>query len=294
MLETLRHVANFMPFVNRALVCVPVDLASAFAKSSTVIPLQVVIENEILAKAEIGELASMDHQSRNYLLRKNLIASSHVDAHFIMSDDDARPLKVIEKSRFLVDEQYRSYFFHDMQKWSNNQTEFDAGQIATGAVLQCLNISTLSFASHMPQIVDRALFLEAAEFFKNYATQYPLCEWGSYFNYALSRYPDRFLPPQPYATLCWPEHPLAWRPEVTPKEYLFENYTPALYTRAGVFSEESASPFDPDQSVFTSVRKIVRWRRYEISLRHPEQEKNLRRFLNPRTWINKLFRHQQR
>ena len=289
--ETLGHVAMFMPFIDKAVVCVPDDLLEQFDASASAIPLQLITEKSILSQTELGLLAKLDHQGRNYLLRKKLVAQARIEAQFIMSDDDARPLKMIEPIRYLEDGCYHRYFFYDLPKWDNNQTEFDAGQISTGAVLQYNNFPQLSHASHMPQIIDRALFLEAAQFFKEYSLDFSLCEWSTYFNYAATKYPGRFHEPQIYKTLCWPEHPLAWKPYIQANEYLFENYTPSCYSANRPF--EGLDPGVPvaEQIAKINIEKIIQWRRYSLACLHPEQSKSLLKYFNPRTWVNKFFNH---
>ncbi len=289
LLETLNHVALFMPFIDQAIACVPDAIANRLTNSA--IPLTIVTESTLLSNSESTTFQHLDHQRRNYLLRTRLIAQPEVDGCFIMSDDDARPLKTIRLERFMENQRYRNYFFYELAAWDNNQTEFDAGQISTYAVLQYCDLPQLSYASHMPQIIDKEIFLEAVGFFKEYAQNHPLCEWSTYFNYALKAYPDKFHAPQTFATLCWPEHPLAWRLMVQPENYLFENYTPSCYVDEKIFSrlENSAKNLQETQEI--SIKKIILWRQYAITCSHPEQSSGLLKYINPRTWINKLFKH---
>ena len=207
LLETLEQVTLFMPFIKQAVVCAPDHMIDQFKKPEPTLPIILVAESEILEKSQLGALKTMDHQRRNYLLRTHLARHSDLNSEFLMSDDDARPLKLLDEARYVSDGQHRNYFYYDMRRWSSNQTEFDAGQLSTCAVLEYHNLPQLSYASHMPQIINRDLFLEAADFFKVNAADQPLCEWSTYFNYALSHYPENFIAAQPYLTLCWPEHP---------------------------------------------------------------------------------------
>ena len=291
LLETLEHVALFMPFVDQAVVCAPDQLLERFKANASTIPLQTIAESSILSEAEVGQLSQLDHQRRNYLLRTRLAEHNIIDSQFIMSDDDARPLKLIELTRYFEGERYHRYFFYDLRNWNNNQTEFDAGQLSTCAVLEYLSLPQLSYASHMPQIIDRELFLEAAGFFKALFLEFSLCEWSTYFNYACSKHPERFHKTCSYMTLCWPEHTLAWKQYVQPNEYLFENYTPTCYAANRPFDGLQTGRATREQITKISIEKIIQWRRFSIACSHPEQSKSLLKYFNPRTWVNKVTKH---
>lgn len=286
--ETLEHVALFMPFIDNALVCVPDLLCEQFQKLDTAFPVLVIAESALLSNKELSGLRGLDHQRRNYLLRSRLVASADVNAEFIMSDDDARPLKSIELNQYHKNNRYRRYFFYDLAFWNSNQTEFDAGQISTCVVLEYENLEHLSYASHMPQIIDKELFIEAADFFKPHAKNHALCEWSTYFNYAACKHPDRFHEPEAFMTLCWPEHPLAWKLFIEPQAYLFENYTPSLYSGNHVFDAQWNKQKNLDEVKAINIEKLIRWRKHAIACKHPEQASSLLKYLNLRTWVNKL------
>lgn len=286
--ETLKQVALFMPFIDRALVLVPDALATRFNIESLGVPLTVIAESTILTDLELSSLAKLDHQRRNYLLRSKLLANNLVDDQFIMSDDDSRALKPVELASFVDGEKHHRYYFYDLAEWPSSQTEFDAGQHSTFALLQYQNLPHLSYASHMPQIIDKQLFLAAVEFFKDFSQDQPICEWSSYFNYAATHHPGQFYEPRPYLTLCWPEHPLAWKRYVKQTAYLFENFTPECYQRSGQFADIACEPSDPTSTAKANIEKISRWQKYSIISQHPEQEPGWTKYLHPRTWLNKL------
>jgi hypothetical protein len=295
--ETLQHIALFMPFIKAIVVCVPDKQIQAFQAITSTIPVQVVAEGAVLSDEEISSFSNLDHQRRNYLLRGRLVRSDKVDAQFIMSDDDARPLKPITLDTFIKDGRYRRYFFYDLASWDSNQTKFDAGQIATYAVLQHERLEHLSYASHMPQIIDKDLFIEAGEFFAEHQKNHPLCEWSTYFNYASEKHPQKFHQPEAYTTLCWPEHPLSWKLFVAPNDFSFENYTPSLYQNNNPFAnvlvkrkEQGAEPKEQEMGT-QNIQKIIAWREFVISQHHPDQSKSLLKFLSYKTWVNKLLRH---
>lgn len=289
--ETLVHVARFMPFVDTALVMVPDEEESQFLFDAIEsISVTMVKESSVLSDDERTLLDSLDHQRRNYLLRKRLIESSTVDSHFIMSDDDARPLKSVTPELYIKEGKHVGYYFYDLRLWRSYQTDFDAGQIATGSLLQYHNLPTLSFASHMPQIIDRDIYNEASRYFSGQDKIHPLCEWSTYFNFALSKYAQNFHPPKPYLTLCWPEHPLAWSQYVQQDDYVFENYTPSNYRHKGPFSALNGRKSD-DEVVADNLNKVILWRKHTILSKHPEQRTGIAKYLHMRTWVNKLFRN---
>lgn len=290
--ETLQFVSLFMPFVDKAIVCVPDAQKHQFLKIHTTLALEVVTESSVLTDKEAANFSNIDHQRRNYLLRSKLVQSSMIDAQFIMSDDDARPLKPISIETFIQNGRYRRYYFYDLASWDNNQTEFDAGQISTYAVLNFENLEHLSYASHMPQIIDRDLFNEASTFFHSHSTQQPLCEWSTYFNFAANKYPERFQPAEAFVTLCWPEHPLSWQYYVEPAGYSFENYTPLLYQNEGSFKNLSSVAKSHTNIVIINIEKIILWKKLTIRCLYPERTKGLAKYFRLRTWVNKLFRHQ--
>ena len=293
--DTLKYVVLLMPFIDEVLVCVPDDKVKEFEEPQTKLPITIVPESHLTIREPVSALSELDHQRRNYYLRSQLIRLELIKARFIMSDDDARPLKPISLNDFYFDGKYRSYYFYDMSSWDNNQTEFDVGQISTFATLNVKGLKSFSFASHMPQIIDRDLFLESVVYFNDYACLNPICEWSSYFNFATFFYPDRFHEPEIFKTLCWPEHPLSWKLYVRPKQYLFENYTRSLYD--DVFSGlglENSEEVKVALIEKQSIEKIIRWKRHSITLRKPEQLVGKSRFLLYKTWVNKLLMHRDR
>ncbi|MBL4674043.1 MAG: hypothetical protein JKX81_17405, partial [Arenicella sp.] len=144
----------------------------------------------------------------------------------------------------------------------------------------------------MPQIIDKELFIEVTTFFKPYEGKYPLCEWSTYFNYSTQNHPSKFFEPEAFMTLCWPEHPLAWKFLIPPQCYVFENYTPSLFKNILNFDPEWNNSKDLAELKNINIEKIIRWKKYEIACKHPEQASNFRKYFNPRVWVNKLFINQ--
>lgn len=252
------------------------------------ISVALISEEELLSESELKSLPALDHQRRNYLLRKRLVGHACESEHFVMSDDDARPLKHIAESYYLESGAYHSFYFHNLLNWQHYETDFDLGQIATGSLLQVKTYPTLSFACHMPQIVNTALFNSAAKEFAEASREMPLCEWSTYFNYAQTHSPELFHTPKAYETLCWPEQPTAWSPEIEPTSFSFENFTPGLYASNSAFAN-----YDPSSTqVLDSLglaKKIADWRTHTLRERFPEQRKGISKYFNRRTWTNKLL-----
>ena len=280
--ETLCQVVTHMPFVSEAVVCCPVTDAPQL--SSLPIKVRLILEHELLDSSQQHALVQLDHQSRNYFLRRELIAQDFIAEQFILSDDDARPLQDIPLTTFIKNDKHRNYYFYDLAAWRQNQTEFDQGQLSTLAVLQQLNLPHLAYASHMPQIIWRDLYRESNQFFDSYSKEFPLCEWATYFNYARHHHAQKFTSPEPYVTLCWPEHPLAWRVFCEPNQFLFENYTRHLYQSGHVFS----ILIHTDNNELSAIEKIIVWKKHTLALQYPEQSKGYKKYLNPRTWANKF------
>ena len=85
-----------------------------------------------------------------------------IDPVFIMADNDARPLKTIDKSVFVTEDKYNAYYFYDLDSWEGaiNPTSFDIGAKKAAKYLHDHGYSSLMFSSHMPQVIDKALFVK--------------------------------------------------------------------------------------------------------------------------------------
>lgn len=236
-LETLEHVAGLMPFVTRAVIVCPAALIGRFRAAA---PLEMAVLDEavVLGERRARFEASADHQVRNWLLRASLAGSREIDEEFIMSDDDNRPLVEIGLDFYKESGRYHSYYFYDLARWRPRATDYDLGQHATRELLEGEGLPTLSYSAHMPQIVSRRLFAEAAAWYeeKPGSDRRPVDEWSLYFNYAQRRHPELFHPPRPFRTLCWPALPTDWEYDVRPPVFELENFYPRLYRDDGIFA----------------------------------------------------------
>ena len=253
--ETIKQVEKFMPFVDSAVVLCP-----ALCKGQIITPDKIHVEillEEDFRQGTGRNLSVLDHQSRNYLLRTKLIETEYVHDEFIMSDDDSRPIADVTLQDFKNNEKYRSYYFYDLEKWKYGATEFDFGQRVTGILMRYLGLPHLSYASHMPQLINRKIFRESAAYFEKYAWKYPLCEWSTYFNYAHKHHASAFSKPEAYRTLGWPDFPGTWPYYVRPAHFLFENYHPDMYASGALFEGLPASP-DKAEADLATLEKLIR------------------------------------
>ncbi len=235
--ETLGHVENLMPFITEAVFVCPSSQVEDFNFKSC-LPVRVIDEASVLGKDFRRFRDAEDHQFKNCLLRFSLAHVEDIDDEFIMSDDDNRPLVEIPLSFYKASGKYFGYYYYDLKNWLARETDYDRGQHETCMILEDKGYDTLSYSSHMPQMINKGFLAEAAEVFQDILDQgSPLDEWSAYFNFGQSVYPERFHPPEPYKTLCWPLFPSDWDFHVRPDEFCFENYYPMLYENSLMFSD---------------------------------------------------------
>lgn len=263
--ETLGHVRHFAPFIDDVVIVAPERMADRFTELGT------VLTDESLTGLSTVELKALAHTSRNYLLRTTMVGHAAVADRFIMSDDDARPLEAIDETTFLTaDDKYRRRWFHTLGNWKRTTTDFDESLLHTWVILRQMGFTDpVSFASHMPQIIDKALYASVAETFAPYADTYALDEWSTYFTLAADQHPDRFADPEPFLTLGWPQYPGEWPHQITPPRYVFENHYPELHDAGGLY-DGLASACVPETVEATNLEKIIRWHRLEVSVRDLE------------------------
>jgi hypothetical protein len=276
--DTLNQVNLFMPFIKSVLIICPKKLSSEF-RAPDLISLSFIHEEELYI--ELGYKSKNDHQSINYALRSMAIKHDLIEESFIMSDDDARPIRPISIELFQSNNKHANYFFYDLEDWHYHMTEFDKGQQNTLALLKYYGLPTLAYAAHMPQIIHKKIYIEAYDTFKEYSKENAICEWTSYFNYGINKYPDRFLDTTKYMTLCWPKLPGNWPLYVRPDHFNFENYYPDLYENGSVF-EGLSSIYNLDNFDLINIEKIQRLRMIEcgrfiapVQINDPWRKKSL-------------------
>jgi hypothetical protein len=254
--NTMLQVSRYMPFIDSLVVICPGNIKEQFHTPTENISLLVIPEEEFIENS-YHDFNALNHQSKNYWLRTTMIKHETIQPEFIMSDDDSRPIKQIAIDEFKQGGKYRRYYFYDLDFWYFSSSDFDRGQRITNIILQHYHMEHLSYASHMPQIINRDIFLEAADFYRSHAVKYPLCEWSTFFNYAAMHYPDFFLSPEQYRTLGWPDYPCTWPYYVRPTRIIFENYYPSMYRKNGLFHGLNELP-SPEETDEVTIEKKVR------------------------------------
>ena len=250
---TLRHVRAKLEFADSFLVVTPERLSAPMRQ----LGVEVVTDEQLL-----GGRGPADHSQRNYALRAAMSSCDLVDDVFLSSDDDSRPLVALPETTFLRDDRYRRYAFGHLDDWELRTTSYDACLLNSRAVLALHALPRLAYASHQPQIIDKAMLAEVSALFAAAAARHPLDEWATYFNAAGALHPDRFEPPEPYIALGWPENAAAWQPLRDPGALLIENTFLEHYAPGEVFEG-----IDPDDtSSEAAVDKVVRWRSYELAV----------------------------
>ncbi len=259
--ETWTYMNHFAPWIDSLVVVTPSASATSFESLRATFrepTALTIITDEELTGLSSSALSALDHQSRNATLRRALAVHPQVAHTFIMSDDDSRPLKPVERAFFGTDDVDRRFYFYDLTAWPGRSTDFDEGQHVTAELLGYIGCERLAYASHMPQIIRKAFFAEAWDRIAELTDSMVVCEWAVYFNIASDLHPDAFAEPEPFRTLAWPmfagEFPL-W---VRPPEYVFENHYPHLYDERGLFSGLPTA-LDVDHAERHSVEKILRW-----------------------------------
>ncbi|MCU1594900.1 MAG: hypothetical protein JWO12_2292 [Frankiales bacterium] len=260
--ETLGYVRHFMPWVRQAVVLCPTTSLQAMRRSigEADIPEVVIVDEDSLLS---GRDKPVSHTARNAFLRKVLAERGPLDDVFLQSDDDYRPLKPVAPSLFFEDGRILSYAFYDLALWRRNESTYDAGQHASYLALSYLGAGHLCFASHMPQALDKQLFLEAFEAAARLTDSTELCEWSLPLNHGRLVAPERFGEVRTFRTMCWPQYPHEWPYWQRPEDLTFENFYPELY-RPGHLFEGIATALDTTAPEKQAFEKITRWHRFDL------------------------------
>ena len=262
--ETWAHVRHFMPWADRCVVSMPaakVGAASANAGTGAGADVVVVSDEDVTGLTH-AELSALDHVRRNVTIRRALIERTDlVDDAFILSDDDYRPIRPVDRSFFGDEAGDIGYFSYDLAAWPGDSTDFDEAQHVTHQAMAYWAFPHLSYGAHMPQIMRKDLWTEAFARFDRLTDDPMVCEWTLYFNVGLATASDRFADPQPFQTLCWPQYANEWPWWVRPESFAFENFYPELYSEGHLFAGLPTS-IDPETAERTNFEKLLRWSRF--------------------------------
>ena len=232
-LATLPYIEKFMPFIKEIILCTPDKNVSELKKLyKGRLDMKFLTDSEILN----GNPLPDDHSTRNFFLRCLAMKNPVIDDVFIMTDDDYRPLRTIKQENFIKDGKYLAYYCYDLNEWQGtygNPTSFDVCMKKSREFLSKNGYPTMMYSSHQPQVIDKRIFNEMTAEYPETISQ-GLCEWCSYFNYGIRKYPDMFET-VPYVSMGWPGTRSDWDIYVRPKEFLFENHYSVLYEKGRVF-----------------------------------------------------------
>ncbi|MBR5897375.1 MAG: hypothetical protein IKZ39_07140, partial [Lachnospiraceae bacterium] len=256
------------------LLCCPDNAAEKMRNIATKrIAIDVLTDGELLKGLELPE----DHGTRNFFLRCLAMQNDKVDDVFIMSDDDYRPLKTIEEDFFADDNSYKAYYCHDLNEWKGNvgkMTSYDYYIFRTRDFVNKNGYPSLQYSSHMPQIIEKALYRRMLEEHKGIEKN-GLDEWSSYFNYVQAKYPD-LIESRPYAAICWPGLMTDWKMAVKPENPCFENFYEMSYEKDGVFNGLSMT-FDKNADKENEI-KIQRYK--ELTEDYFKKETVFKEYIN--------------
>jgi len=208
--------------VKEFVVICPGRTRERFKTSDLAVPVVLLSDEEVLG-ARLQEFREGDHVKKNWLLRSSLVEHPVVDEVFVMLDDDSAPLRDITISDFINDDGTdNAFYFGELTRWPRSFNDYDFGQVDTLRFMRDQGLEELSYSSHQPQVIRKAVFREAASLADTNAAGLSLDEWSTYFNFAATRYPLRYCK-RLFKTLNWPMLGTDWRPKRLPSDYVFEN-----------------------------------------------------------------------
>ncbi|MCR4648248.1 MAG: glycosyltransferase family 4 protein [Lachnospiraceae bacterium] len=249
--RSIPYIEEYMSFIEKLLICCPRKLSDEMKSIKTKrLTIDVLTDEEILN----GEALPKDHGTRNFFLRCLAMKSPKVDDVFIMSDDDYRPLKNVDLKYFVDDDSYKAYYFYELNEWKGlvgGLSSYDRYIFRTRDFVNENHYPGYAYSSHMPQIIDKTLYLEMINEHKG-IEKTGLDEWSSYFNYVQYRFPD-LIESKPYSTVCWPGLLSDWKMSVKPEEYVFENFYEESYKEGEIF-EGLSTGFGEDYEKDNAVK----------------------------------------
>ncbi len=261
---TLQAVARCQTWVDHAVVCAPGhqhDEMRTLADAVWSHQLTLIDENE-LTGLDANAMSALGHVERNVTLRRALVDRGHTADTFLLSDDDYRPLTTIPFTDFIgEDGRHHGYWFYELAQWPGDQTSYDHAQIRTLGILQLLDMPTLAYGSHMPQVMTVAGWKRAFALSDSVGGGSLVDEWSLYFNINMAERPADFTEPRVFRTLAWPQWPHQWPFMERPDPIRFENHYPEHEAEGGLFAG-----LGPVRSTADALERIVAWRTAELSI----------------------------
>lgn len=218
---------DYTDFVKSFLVVTRPDMVAIMKKKLASLGADVTVLNEANILGGIySKFQEADHAKRNLMLRTALIASDYVEEDFIMLDDDNLALDRIPLEYFVQQpKRYNAYYFDDLYRWHRSETSYDKAQQGCLSLLSGNNTELLIYSSHMPQVINKKIYIEMIKNLKIEDTDVMLDEWSPYFNYLASYYPH-LISKRVYEVCGWPAHPNDWTPTYWPTKFRYLNYYP--------------------------------------------------------------------
>lgn len=233
-MKSLPFIEAYMPFIKELVVCCPERNIKPFKENyKGRLKLIFRTDDELLN----GQPLPQDHVARNFFLRCQAMKLDVLDDVFIMTDDDYRPVCPITKDVYIKNGRYIGYYFYDLKEWQGSYghyKSFDLGAFKTRDFLIEHDYPTLQYASHMPQIIDKRIFLEILDTHKGIENN-AYEEWDIYFNYGIAHHPDMFTS-KPNISMCWPGRLTSWNLYTFPGPFMFENFYDELYDDDNLFA----------------------------------------------------------
>jgi glycosyltransferase involved in cell wall biosynthesis len=210
--------------------CVAVLTSAVMKEQVESVLASLGVEGVVLCDEDLfsGEAIPVDHQERNFQLRKRLYGNAVIDPVFLSLDDDAILLRSLPATHYAGEGKYNAYYYYgSMSAWSASpfgMTSYDQGQWRTAELLRAHHYTDKSFSAHQPQVIEKALVQEVYSEYSN-CVGGGVDEWSLYFNVCVNRYSNRFAV-RPVTTLNWPEDYASWMPGWFAEEVHYMNYYP--------------------------------------------------------------------
>ncbi len=187
-------------------------------------------------------LDGFEHASFNFILRSNIICSNRapdlLGNDFLVMDDDNIPLEIISTETFFSNNTYTGYYYQRFKHILPEKFQLRSYDISLRKTRDMLESKGMTdgfvFSSHMPQLINRNIFMEALNFFNPGLYDYLICDWSMYFNYAV-KFHSQYFRQQPAPVICWPMNRGMAARSLLAENRCFENYYPENYKQAGLF-----------------------------------------------------------
>jgi len=273
-----------MPFLSGIIVVVPRQIVNQCAAQTKAF-VRFVDETEFIHPEEPEKygLPGFEHASFNFILRSSIICSTKgqelLGRDFLVMDDDNIPLEKIKLDQFMSSNNtYTGYYYQRLSRILPEKFQFRSYDVSLQVTRQMLAdrgiTDGLVFSSHMPQVINQKIFIEACNFFNPIRYNYMICDWTMYFNYALKHYPQCFCC-RPAPVICWPMNPGMAATSLLAKNPIFENYYPENYATGGMFhtlhryaSSDNDWLSQNQEKIAIFRQQFPRHNRFRASLRH--------------------------